>query len=137
MPSVVATFLGLENPESYTGHSLRATGATLISEHGGTENDIIGAGNWQSIKTAQVYMRRTHATAVRRATIIDHSMAEGSGSEEQKQQKQDPQPLSGEEHQLSDKEKETTEQTSSEETVVHLDGVFYNCIFKIKKNKTL
>jgi hypothetical protein len=30
----IATFLGLENPGSYTGHALRVTSATVMADEG-------------------------------------------------------------------------------------------------------
>ena len=51
VPRAVATFLGLDHPKSYTGHGLRATGATLMCESGATLLQIQHAGNWKNPET--------------------------------------------------------------------------------------
>ena len=69
-PRAAATFLGLPDPHTYTGHGLRATGATLLAESGCTELQLQAAGNWGSTNAAQVYIRSTVKAALERATGI-------------------------------------------------------------------
>jgi len=62
--------LGLDNPDSYTFHGLRATGATFMSDAGASEIEIMQAGNWKSTNVAKEYIRRSEAAMKRRAALI-------------------------------------------------------------------
>jgi integrase len=53
-PSEVALFLGLSDPELYTGHCLRRTGATLLAESGVSKLTLKLAGRWKSDTSAMV-----------------------------------------------------------------------------------
>jgi len=69
-PKLVAAFLKLPNPERYTGHGLRATGATAMADHGATELELMTAGNWKSAAVARGYIRQSLAAGTRRASLI-------------------------------------------------------------------
>ncbi|XP_074103468.1 uncharacterized protein LOC141530326 [Cotesia typhae] len=57
MPKIIATFLKLANPESYTGHSFRRTSATLLADSGvDLLLTIKRHGGWKSSPTAEGYI---------------------------------------------------------------------------------
>ena len=56
VPKEIATWLNLPNPSLYTGHALRRTSATVLSNTGGTMMDVKHLGGWQSDKIAQGYI---------------------------------------------------------------------------------
>lgn len=56
IPKEIATFLGLKNPERYTGHCFRRTAATLLSESGASSQMIRQLGRWRSDIIAQGYI---------------------------------------------------------------------------------
>lgn len=56
VPKNVAFFLNLENPELYTGHSFRRTGATLLSNSGASLVEVKNLGGWKSDAVAQSYI---------------------------------------------------------------------------------
>ncbi len=86
-PRVVAKFLKLQNAEKYTGHGLRATGATWMADHGATELELMQAGNWKNPNIAREYIRQSLASQRRRTQLI-------SGEALQQEQK-------GDEHQAT------------------------------------
>ena len=53
MPSQIATFLGLSEPETYTGHSYRRSGATMMANSGATITDLKRMGDWGSTSVAE------------------------------------------------------------------------------------
>lgn len=59
IPKEVATFLGLPDPSSYTGHSYRRTGATIAVEEGSTMDEVKRIGPWKSTKTAEGYIQES------------------------------------------------------------------------------
>lgn len=61
-PKTVATFLGLEDPKNYTGHSFRRTSATVLVDGGGDISMLKTLGGWQSSKTAEGYVDDSMAT---------------------------------------------------------------------------
>lgn len=48
IPSRIAEYLRLENPTSYTGHSLRRTSATLLANTGADVLNLIRHAEWKS-----------------------------------------------------------------------------------------
>lgn len=56
MPKDIAIFLGLENPEQYTGHCFRRTSATLLIEGGGDMATLKRHGGWKSDTVAEGYI---------------------------------------------------------------------------------
>ena len=69
-PKYVAEFLKLTDPKQYTGHGLRATGATAMADHGCTELELMLAGNWKSLTVARSYVRQSIASGRRRMDLI-------------------------------------------------------------------
>lgn len=61
----IAGFLGLKEPDRYTTHSLRRTGATILAEAGLSLATIKAAGGWRSDTVASGYI--VHSTAMQRS----------------------------------------------------------------------
>jgi integrase len=58
-PSRVAEFLKLDNPSSYTGHSLRATSATILADSRSSLENLKCHGGWKSTSVAEGYVRES------------------------------------------------------------------------------
>ena len=56
MPSVIASFLGLVNPQLYTGHSFRRTSASLLVNGGADILELKKHGGWSSTSVAENYI---------------------------------------------------------------------------------
>lgn len=56
MPSEIAIFLKLPNPELYTGHSYRRSSATFLADSGEGITDIKRLGGWKSTTVAEEYI---------------------------------------------------------------------------------
>lgn len=56
VPKQIAKYLGLKNPELYTGHSFRRTGATMVADSGGDILALKRAGGWKSTEIAMSYV---------------------------------------------------------------------------------
>lgn len=56
VPTEVANFLNLPNPETYTGHCFRRTSATLLVEAGGNITQLKRHGGWKSSTVAEGYI---------------------------------------------------------------------------------
>lgn len=72
---LIAQFLKLPNPDGYTAHGLRATGATAMADHGASELELMTAGNWKSANVARGYIRQSMLSGKRRAELIMGSPA--------------------------------------------------------------
>jgi integrase len=59
VPKNVATFLKLENPETYTGHALRRSSATMIVEGGADLLALKQHGGWKSSSVAEGYVENS------------------------------------------------------------------------------
>ncbi|KAL7297092.1 hypothetical protein TKK_0009516 [Trichogramma kaykai] len=55
----VAKHLGLDNPKKYTGHCLRRTAASLLSESGANLQSVRQMGGWRSDHVAQLYIEHS------------------------------------------------------------------------------
>lgn len=55
-PSKIATFLGLQSPNDYTGHCFRRSSASLLVEAGASVDELKRHGGWVSSKTAEGYV---------------------------------------------------------------------------------
>lgn len=53
IPQLIASYLNLENPKSYTGHCFRRTSATLLSNSGASTTMLKQLGGWKSTNIAQ------------------------------------------------------------------------------------
>lgn len=56
MPANVAEYLGLPNPELYTGHCFRRTSATLVADAGADLVTLKRLGGWGSSAVAESYI---------------------------------------------------------------------------------
>lgn len=70
VPYVVANYLKLENPECYTGHSLRRSSATLLAENGGDLLSLKRHGGWKSATVAEGYIEESIADKKRIAELV-------------------------------------------------------------------
>ena len=55
-PKRIATFLKLDNPSSYTGHSFRRTSATMLADSGADMLTLKRHGGWRSSKVVEGYI---------------------------------------------------------------------------------
>ncbi|KAK8815306.1 hypothetical protein WA158_003518 [Blastocystis sp. Blastoise] len=69
-PKMIATHLGLDHPEAYTGHCFRRTMATLAAEHGATSDDLMKQGRWKGHDVASHYVGNTEARRLEMAKKI-------------------------------------------------------------------
>lgn len=56
IPSIIAKYLGLSDPEKYTGHCMRRTSATLLAEAGASMTTLKRHGGWKSTSVAEGYL---------------------------------------------------------------------------------
>lgn len=56
MSKKIATYLNLQNPQLYTGHSFRRTSATLLASCGGNILQLKQHGGWKSSNVAEGYI---------------------------------------------------------------------------------
>ena len=56
IPFEIATFLGLPNPELYTGHAFRRSAATILADEGATVNQLKRFGRWKSDTVCASYV---------------------------------------------------------------------------------
>lgn len=59
MPSEIAAYLGLPNPELYTGHSFRRSSATMLADSGANITNIKRHGGWKSTTVAEGYVEES------------------------------------------------------------------------------
>ena len=74
VPKEVASWLSLPNPERFTGHALRRTSATLLSNEGGTMMDVKHLGGRESDKIAQRYIDNSALNNKKIANIVSKSI---------------------------------------------------------------
>ncbi|CAH1369752.1 hypothetical protein MTP99_000982 [Tenebrio molitor] len=70
IPSVIASYLKLEHPETYTGHSLRRSSTTLLAEGGADVINLKRHGGWRSSKTAEEYVADSNNSKIKIAKTI-------------------------------------------------------------------
>jgi integrase len=70
IPRIVATFLGIENPSAYTGHSLRVSSATALADEGATSLALKRHGRWASDNVAEGYIRESKAVRKETAGLL-------------------------------------------------------------------
>jgi integrase len=73
IPSIVATFLGLENPLEYTGHSLRASAATALVDSGVSMENLKRHGQWKSTSVVEGYIQESKKMKTDIATALSNS----------------------------------------------------------------
>jgi hypothetical protein len=70
MPSAIAAYLNLPNPELYTGHSFRRSSATMLASSGGDLIAVKKHGGWKSSSVAEGYIDSTMSTKINVSTKI-------------------------------------------------------------------
>lgn len=70
MPKKIATFLGLENCELYTGHCFRRSSATLLANAGVGMTSLKRHGGWKSATVAEGYIQDSMASKCKIAKSI-------------------------------------------------------------------
>lgn len=78
VPKEIASWLNLEDTSAYTGHALRRTSATLLSNAGGTMMDLKHLGGWQSDKVAQGYVENSLRNKTKLSTLVATSICQKS-----------------------------------------------------------
>lgn len=74
MPKMIATFLDLPNPETFTGHCFRHTSATLFVEGGGNKDGLKRHGGWKSDSSAEGYVAKSKIQKERAYDTISSAM---------------------------------------------------------------
>ena len=59
LPRRIATYLGLQDPNNYTGHAIRRTSTTWLAENGASTTLIQNFGGWKSSSVAQEYIDKS------------------------------------------------------------------------------
>lgn len=80
MPREIAKWLGLSNPESYTGHSFRRTSTTLLADAGADILELKKHGGWKSGQVAEGYIEESINNKRKTAKKITNSIDEASSS---------------------------------------------------------
>jgi len=75
-PRTVASYLDLPAAARYTGHGLRASGASFMVESGASPIELMNAGNWSSITVADSYVRDSKTQQQRRCQQIAGLLAQ-------------------------------------------------------------
>ena len=70
MPCDIATYLGLEEPEQYTGHSFRRSSASWLADSGADKDTIMWHGSWSSSTVAEGYVESSEGNKKRIAAQI-------------------------------------------------------------------
>lgn len=70
MPSIIATFLKLEQPHLYTGHCFRRSSASILSDSGADFSAIKRLGGWKSTAVAEGYIENSLQNKVNTAKKI-------------------------------------------------------------------
>lgn len=83
MPTNIAGFLRLPNPEMYTGHCFRRSSATMLAESGSNITNIKRHGGWKSTSVAESYIEDSLQNKKRIAQNILQSSSTPNRSTEQ------------------------------------------------------
>lgn len=59
IPSIIATFLNLQDPNLYTGHCFRRSSASILSDSGADFSAIKRLGGWKSTSVAEGYIENS------------------------------------------------------------------------------
>ncbi|KAJ8679932.1 hypothetical protein QAD02_015719 [Eretmocerus hayati] len=73
IPEEIASWLNLDNPETYTGHSFRRTSATWLIDGGGSLEDLKRHGTWKSSTVAEGYI----ADSIQRKRKMNDTITNG------------------------------------------------------------
>lgn len=78
IPSIIANYLHLPNANLYTGHCIRRTSATMLSDSGASLTTVKRHGGWKSTNVAEGYIETSKETRMR----IAQSVLMGNNSQE-------------------------------------------------------
>lgn len=78
VPSQIATYLGLPDAKTYTGHCFRRTSATILVDAGGDLLDLKRHGGWQSSAVAEGYVDNSMSSKAKNSTKITSAIAGNS-----------------------------------------------------------
>lgn len=84
LPCEVAIFLKKENPQEFTGHCLRRTGATLLADSGVTIVELQRWGRWKNASVAQRYVDKSVKGKLNCAHILNGEQKKEEKQEEEK-----------------------------------------------------
>jgi integrase len=87
IPCIIASFLGLPDANSYTGHCMRRSGATLLADNGASKLMIKRAGRWKSDTVCDGYIDDSTSSKIQIANVIgstSHSASNLKASESAK-----------------------------------------------------
>ena len=70
IPKLIATFLGLEDAASYTGHALRVSSATTIADEDASSLTLKSHGRWASDTVAEGYLRESKHVQTETAGLL-------------------------------------------------------------------
>lgn len=70
MPRDIAVYLGLDDPNTFTGHAFRRTSATLLAHAGGNMIRMKELGGWKSDATAQGYVAESLPNKIKTSELI-------------------------------------------------------------------
>jgi hypothetical protein len=67
---VIAKFLDLPDPKSYTGHSFRVSSATVLADEGASSITLKRHGRWTSDSVAEGYLRDSKQVRASTASLL-------------------------------------------------------------------
>ena len=77
-PKKIATYLNLNNVNTYTGHCFRRTAATLVADNGGDILDVKKLGGWKSRTLAEGYVDTSLNSRIKIANMLSTKSTENS-----------------------------------------------------------
>lgn len=80
VPNQIATYLGLPDAKTYTGHCFRRTSATILVDAGGDLLDLKRHGGWQSSAVAEGYVDNSMTSKANNSTKITSAIANSKES---------------------------------------------------------
>lgn len=76
IPKKIAAYLKLSNIDSYSGHSLRRTSATILADNGGDILSLKRHGGWKSSTVAEGYVEDSIADKKRIAGMVQGTLTD-------------------------------------------------------------
>jgi integrase len=74
IPFEIATFLGLENPKTYTGHCFRRSSATSLADSGISKTNLKRTGRWKSDAVAEGYLVNSKKLKIQVSEALTHEI---------------------------------------------------------------
>ena len=84
IPSIIAKYLNLPEPNGYTGHSFRSSSATALVEAGASQINLKRHGGWKSDSIAESYIRNSQRQKVEIAEMHSKDQKEKNEMDERK-----------------------------------------------------